>query len=486
MANAHPHAPPPMSQQQLAQTQAMEQQRREQARRRAHKPTDKNIPEGVEQLALGDGVNRYRALRDLERRLDAVMMRKRMDIQESTNRSMKRTRTLRIWISNSVDNQPWQQGAIEPESFVDFGTDSQGTFRVKIEGRLLEDDEDRADGVSESKGAGDGDERDAGAMDQDPDPNKTTPTKQPLAGSAGLAPQRFKLSHFFKAITVEFDKSKILQIEGIAPVEWKKPEAKPNQPQPSKAKDADFDCLEFERKGDENINIVINLTRDENPERYRLNKPLADIVDKDEDDRAGIMHAIMEYVKANNLSEEKDFRKVTCDDALKKVFGRDIVHFPEIPDLIQQHVTPLPPLQLPYTIRVDRDYTDNPVPTVYDIPVACDDPPRNTMLALARDTGPNHLNALRQVAALDDSLALVIQAMANGKAKHDFFSSMADDPVRFLQRWLASQRRDADVILGDPVEGAAQTEEWRIGGKESVWSTDGARESVGLWLARMK
>jgi SWI/SNF-related matrix-associated actin-dependent regulator of chromatin subfamily D len=59
------------------------------AKLRSRKPTDKNVPEGVEDCIIGDGVQRYRELRDVERRLDATMMRKRLDIQDAVNRNVK-------------------------------------------------------------------------------------------------------------------------------------------------------------------------------------------------------------------------------------------------------------------------------------------------------------------------------------------------------------------------------------------------------------
>ena len=61
----------------------------EKARTRTAKPVDKNIPDGVEDCVIGDGVQRYRELRELERKLDSTMMRKRLDIQDSVNRNVK-------------------------------------------------------------------------------------------------------------------------------------------------------------------------------------------------------------------------------------------------------------------------------------------------------------------------------------------------------------------------------------------------------------
>ena len=59
------------------------------AKMRSAKPTDRNMPEGVEDCIIGDGVQRYRELWDLERRLDSTMMRKRLDLQDSVNRNVK-------------------------------------------------------------------------------------------------------------------------------------------------------------------------------------------------------------------------------------------------------------------------------------------------------------------------------------------------------------------------------------------------------------
>lgn len=59
------------------------------AKRMSSKPTDKNIPEGVEETVIGDGVQNYRELREVERRLDSTMTRKRLDIMDAVNRNVK-------------------------------------------------------------------------------------------------------------------------------------------------------------------------------------------------------------------------------------------------------------------------------------------------------------------------------------------------------------------------------------------------------------
>ena len=165
-----------------------------------------------------------------------------------------------------------------------------------------------------------------------------------------------------------------------------------------------------------------------------------------------------------------------------------------MPELIlqQNHLLPLLPIKLPYTIRVDPEFHADPQPTVYDIRVPLDDPLRSRLTALITD--PGYPATLREIAALDDRLALLVQAVARAKAKHGFFTAMSKDPAAFVRRWTSSQKRDLEVILGEATrggngaagqdDGAGQAEEWRKGGAEGVWGTPGVRESVELWLSR--
>lgn len=67
----------------------MAQAAQQAARLKSRKPTDKNIPDGVEEFVYGDGVQRYRDLRDFERRLDSTTTRKRLDLLDSVNRNVK-------------------------------------------------------------------------------------------------------------------------------------------------------------------------------------------------------------------------------------------------------------------------------------------------------------------------------------------------------------------------------------------------------------
>lgn len=156
-------------------------------------------------------------------------------------------------------------------------------------------------------------------------------------------------------------------------------------------------------------------------------------------------------------------------------------------EYVTQHLRPLPPLSLPYTIRVDEEFHKDPQPTVYDVQVLVDDPSRDALQPLINS--PQYAAMLKDVTGLDDQLARLIQAITVSKAKHSFFNSLSEDPAKFVQSWLSSQKRDLEVIMGENSRGSGDslsTDEWRRGGANSVWTTENARESVNVLLSRQR
>ncbi len=69
--------------------QAQALQREELAKRRSRKPMEKDLPDGIVEVVGPELVQLYAALRDLERRGDATMIRKRLDIQDAVKRNIK-------------------------------------------------------------------------------------------------------------------------------------------------------------------------------------------------------------------------------------------------------------------------------------------------------------------------------------------------------------------------------------------------------------
>ena len=91
MMSAGPHHSVPMTQAQINQQQEQQKAALQNAKLRSIRPTDKNLPDGVEENCVDEGevATAYKKLRDFERRLDATMTRKRLDIVDTVSRNAK-------------------------------------------------------------------------------------------------------------------------------------------------------------------------------------------------------------------------------------------------------------------------------------------------------------------------------------------------------------------------------------------------------------
>lgn len=130
---------------------------------------------------------------------------------------------------------------------------------------------------------------------------------------------------------------------------------------------------------------------------------------------------------------------------------------------------------------MDKDFHENPQPTIYDIRVSVDDPLRAALASYL--TNPTYAQDLRDIAILNDNLAIIVQKILNSKSKHTFFDALSKNPTDFISKWLSSQKRDLEVISGDATRGGgedANGDEWRKGGKDGIWGSDSVRESVNL------
>ena len=133
---------------------------------------------------------------------------------------------------------------------------------------------------------------------------------------------------------------------------------------------------------------------------------------------------------------------------------------------------------------MDEEFHKDPQPTVYDVRVAVDDPLKEKMATFLNNAG--FAGMLKEVAGLDEQLGTIVQAIHKSKAKHTFLKSLSEDPSTFVQNRLSSQKRDLDIIMGEAIRAGdnATGDEWRKGGKDSVWNTINARESVNVMLSK--
>jgi SWI/SNF-related matrix-associated actin-dependent regulator of chromatin subfamily D len=79
--------------------------------------------------------------------------------------------------------------------------------------------------------------------------------------------------------------------------------------------------------------------------------------------------------------------------------------------------------------------------SAFDIQVFTNDTMREKCVQLAQAALPHQ----RELTALDEKISATIQAITVSKIKRDFMRAFADDPVRFINQWMASQSRDLEV-----------------------------------------
>ncbi|CAO0798761.1 unnamed protein product [Mucor circinelloides] len=328
----------------------------------------------------------YTELSEFEKNLDAAIMRKRLDIQEALGKPTKVRRTLRIFVSNTAADQP---GQLEEATSFELNDDNAPSWTLRIEGRLL-------------------------------DPLIPTKKAQPVQ----------KFTSFFKSIIVELDRDPEVFPEGNI-TEWHK-----------QANSLDTDGVELKRKGDVDVNARIILVPDYNPQKYKLSAALAEIVSPPLAAKPHILSELWNYIKLHQLHDQQDKRVIQCDDKLTDLFGSSQVQFSDLPDLINRHLSQPDPIVLEYKIRVDKQF--NQGPTAYDMDVELDSILRQKMLNIVSSSQPQ-----KEVMALDDKIVQCVQSINNSKVKRDFLTQFSLDPIEFTSKWITSQARDLEAILGE-------------------------------------
>jgi SWI/SNF-related matrix-associated actin-dependent regulator of chromatin subfamily D len=224
----------------------------------------------------------------MERKLDAVLLRKKLDFQDQLGSPSKQKRTLRIFISNTAGNQHE-----DPQNLENFPS-----WTLKVEGRIL-------------------------------DVPTTSHAKKPL---------NKKFTQFLKSMYISVqpeDGSEPAQL-----IEWKQ---QPNQP--------NFDGLEIKRKGNKNLSCKITLNLSNLIEKFQTSPGLKEITNLDSATKSEIIGSIWEYLQFNKLQDPNDRLLFHCDGLLKRVFGCDNFRFPLLTSILNQHLFPSKPVNLHHTIR---------------------------------------------------------------------------------------------------------------------------------------
>ncbi|KAL0952805.1 hypothetical protein HGRIS_007029 [Hohenbuehelia grisea] len=365
------------------------------------KLTDKAIPNVILQNPVfAEDSRMYQELLETERKVDWTTTRKRAEIQDALARNPSTTRTLRLFLSHTVSGQLWQTGG-DTSASVNFDTgEGIPAWALKIEGRLLE---------------------------------------QTSTRSRDKAPPR-KFSTFIKRMIVELERDPTVYPDGNI-IEWPRAPGHHNPTQ---------DGFTIRRTGDTPTKVRIVLYLENYPEQFKVMPELGNILGLKEESRVGIIQALWNYIKVQNLQDKVDRRLVRADEALRPLFGAETIPYNRLPELANRYLAPPDPILLHYTINPGVAPPEKP--SAWDVEVKMEDLAlkgrMNTVVQSSKEMS-------MRLTKLDDEIALHVQSLHNSHLKRTFLQSFADDPSQFIQTWLESQSRDLESILGSgPSEGA--------------------------------
>jgi len=273
------------------------------------KKADKILPQKVRDLVPESQA--YMDLLAFERKLDATIMRKRLDIQEALKRPMKQKRKLRIFISNTF--YAARTEGEEPED----GT--VASWELRVEGRLLDD----------------------------PSGTKSDPGKV-----------KRKFSSFFKSLVIELNKDLYGPDNHL--VEWHRTPTT-----------QETDGFQVKRPGDKNVRCTILLLLDYQPMQYKLDQRLARLLGVHTQTRPMIINALWQYIKTHKLQDTHEREFINCDKYLEQIFQVPKMKFAEIPQRLNQLIHPPEPIVINHVISVEGP--DQKKTACYDIDVEVDD-----------------------------------------------------------------------------------------------------------------
>ncbi|KNE54853.1 hypothetical protein AMAG_00802 [Allomyces macrogynus ATCC 38327] len=371
---------------------------------RRRKPVERNLPPKIENVVPEAAF--YKRMQETERKMDAIIMRKQVEIQDALAKPIKTRATLRIFVSNYAADQHH----MEP-TYLLTGGDGVPNWTLRIEGRIIE-------------------------------PSAPATKSKAAATPAPTAPP-CKFSHFVQQILVEMDRDPMAYAGEPNVAEYYKNDANPSE----------FDGFEVKRRGDVDVKVKIVIRLDYGQDKFKLSKELARVLGFDVGgaskmgvdqlmSKSEVVLGLWQYIKQQKLLDQDDKRVVNCDDSLRQIFGSNQVLFPQIPDLITRCLLPPDPIVINYVVKVDQDFTASQY--AYDVQVDIDDLATRTKLqSILAAT-----DATREIADLDDQISAAITTLNNHRLKRDFLAAFAKDPLVFVNRYLESQNRDLEVILG--------------------------------------
>lgn len=402
----------------------------------------------------------FQRMQEVESNLDALVQRKRLDLQDMIGRSMRKNETLRIFISSSIANQKCQEGT---ELFTD---PANPNWTLRIEGRLVHEQAEKPRAFSSmitsviveitKKNPEDSAKMD-GVELSDNNETLTQSSKTPIQDvangnieSAGVSTVTSPTPHS----SVSEANSEAAAARSGASNTSNQSLTDPNEPTPDEVVEwheacvppeqrVDFDGLDVKRPGTEPINARILIQLKEYPDKFKLSPQLAAVLGVTEESKPGAVVSLWQYIRYHDLQDVDEKRLIKCNEPLFNLFKREKIMLPQLVELLAPHLSPREPITIEYTVDPSQNISNRDI--AFDVPIQVDHPLRGELLSML--TLWHHDNS--SISRIEDLLLQDVQALNLLSHQHDFYEQFSKDPVAFLDRLVASQARDLKIIYCD-------------------------------------
>ncbi|GHJ86730.1 hypothetical protein NliqN6_3132 [Naganishia liquefaciens] len=342
----------------------------------------------------------FEELLKMEQKLDWTILRKKAEVTDAIGKPVRIKRTMRVYISNTAYNQAWQKdeevaAGKEPMSVNVETGDGIPSWNLKIEGRLLDTGNLRIDKTAKRK-----------------------------------------FSQCLKHMVVEFANRDMSTYPEGNIVEWHPRTTPPAAP---------LDGFEIKRRGDQPIDCRIIMHLDQYPDKFKVLPPLCDMIGIAEESRSVVLSAVWKFIKTVGAQDKDDVTKLLPVGGLQKIMDPKDKELPfhMLPEVVNRYLTAPSPVILNYKIQVDQDRSV--CPKVFDIPIEIEDPLKTKSHAILSSLEGQ---PMKEIMSAEDDVATLAYTIRTSREKRDFLLAFSKDPANFINRWLASQARDLDAILG--------------------------------------
>ncbi|RKP20901.1 hypothetical protein ROZALSC1DRAFT_27649 [Rozella allomycis CSF55] len=180
----------------------------------------------------------------------------------------------------------------------------------------------------------------------------------------------------------------------------------------------DSDGFVMRRNTSMSSNARLILKIENTPERFRLSPALSKAIGLTIDTQSNVLFAVWSYIKANRLQDVHDKKIIINDDVFIEVFKVPKMSFSMLPELIQQHLTPLEPIAIPL------EFSENQFNTKVEVLAFLQDPIINDY----REYATKALQ-IKDTIALDEKISQILQVSHKSKVKREFMEGFSQDPT---------------------------------------------------------